>query len=365
MKRILVFGMTENPGGMESVIMNYYRKIDKEKIQFEFLCNTEAVAYSDEIEALGGVIYHIPARRDGVWAFRRALRYFFDENSGRYSAFWFNTCSLANIDYLVQAKRVSIPKRIIHCHNAANGDSFLRGCLHLLNRRRARCLATDFWTCSEAANAWFYGTGIEQNPNYHLIQNAIAVNEFLPREDVRKEYRHKLRVENKFVLGHIGRFHFQKNQSFLIPIVKELKERGVDVALLLIGQGEDMEAVQTLVKREKLEEQVQFLQVRNDVKELLQAMDVYVFPSLFEGLSIALLEAQAAGLPCVAADTIDPKSKVASEVTFLSLQAPVGEWAEAILAYANQKKKDNMELFSEAGFDILEEAKKMEEIFLR
>lgn len=361
--KMLVFGMTENPGGIESVIMNYYRYFDRSRIELEFLCNTEEVAYQEEIEQLGGVIHHVPARRDGRGAFHKALRQFFDSHAGYYDVFWFNICSLANIDYLTQAKRVGIPRRIVHCHNAANGDSWLRGCLHRLNRRKVRTLATDFWTCSEEANVWFYGKGIENEVSYRLIQNAIPVRRFLPDEAVRAEYRRKLGLTaDTLVLGHIGRFHFQKNQEFLIPIVKQLKQQGNAVCLLLIGQGEDLEKVRDLAKKEGIEREVRFLGLRNDVCQILQAMDVFVFPSRFEGLSIALLEAQAAGLPCVAADTISPKSKVTGEVTFLSLQAPASTWAEQILAYRNQERKNNRALFLEAGFDIEVEAEKMERI---
>lgn len=354
--------MTENPGGMESVIMNYYRFFDRSHIQLEFLCNTEEVAYQEEIEQLGGVIYHIPARRDGRLAFHRALRRFFRAHIGYYDVFWLNTCSLANIDYLSEAKRVGIPRRIVHCHNAANGDSWLRGCLHMLNRKRARMLATDFWTCSEESNRWFYGEGIEKKSTYRLIQNAIPVERFLPDVRVRSACRQQLGLSDELVLGHIGRFHFQKNQEFLIPIVKELKRRKVAVCLLLIGQGEDLNQVRELARSEGVEGEIKFLGVRDDVSRLLQAMDVFVFPSRFEGLSIALLEAQAAGLPCVAADTISPKSKVAEEVTFLSLNQSASEWTEQILAYRHTERKNNKELFGKAGFDIEAEAKKVQQM---
>lgn len=361
-KKVLVFGVTENPGGMESVIMNYYRHINREKIQFEFLCNTKEVAYEEEIKQLGGVVYRIPARRDGVRAFRHALRTFFDLHGSSYCAFWFNTCSLANVDYLKEAVRVGIPKRIVHCHNAANGDSFLRGCLHQWNRRSIKRLATDYWTCSQDANAWFFGevNHIEAEPNYCLIQNAIPVREFLPNEAIREEYRQKFSLGNELVLGHVGRFHFQKNQKFLIPIVKELKKRNASVKLLLIGQGEDMEEVKSLAEKEEVADCLVFLGLRSDVVNCLQAMDVFVFPSLFEGLSIALLEAQAAGLPCVVSDTVSARSKVTDEVTFLSLKASPQEWAEAILTYQNTKKKDNTLLFEQSGFDIEKEAEKLE-----
>ncbi len=365
MKKILVFGITDNPGGMESVIMNYYRYIDRDKVQMEFLCNTQKVAYESEILQLGGVIYRIPARKDGIGVFRKALKKFFAENGKRYTAFWFNTCSLANIDYLKEAKKAGIPCRIIHCHNAANGDSFLRGMIHKLNQRKAIRLATDYWSCSSDANQWFYGKkDIEKRPEYRLINNAIAAKEFVLDENVRAQYRKQLNIENKIVLGHVGRFHFQKNQKFLIPIMKLLKERKVDAVLLLVGQGDDQKVIEQRVREEQLQDCVYFLGVRDDIKQLLWAMDVFIFPSVFEGLSLSILEAQAAGLPCIASDQISPKSKVEENFQFLSLDAQPSKWVEAILEALNCERKDNCKCFVDAGLDIACEAKKMEDFFL-
>ncbi len=365
MKKILVFGITDNPGGMESVIMNYYRYMDRDKVQMEFLCNTQKVAYENEILQLGGVIYRIPARKDGIGAFRKALKKFFAENGNRYTAFWFNTCSLANIDYLKEAKKAGIPCRIIHCHNAANGDSFLRGMIHKLNQKKAIQLATDYWSCSSDANLWFYGKkDIEKRPEYRLINNAIAAKEFVLDENVRTQYRKQLNIENKIVLGHIGRFHFQKNQKFLIPIMKLLKEQNIDAVLLLVGQGDDQKMIKQKVEEEQLQDCVYFLGVRNDIKQLLWAMDVFVFPSVFEGLSLSILEAQAAGLPCVASDQISPKSKVEGNFQFLSLDAPPSKWVEVIVEVLKHERKDNCKCFVDAGLDIACEAKKMENFFV-
>lgn len=365
MKRVLVFGITDNPGGMESVIMNYYRNIDRSQVQMEFLCNTQVVAHEKEILQLGGVIHRIPARKDGVSVFRQALRCFFDQNGAKYSAFWFNTCSLANIEYLKEAKRVGISCRILHCHNAANGDSFLRGLLHRMNQKQALRLATDYWTCSEDANRWFFGTDhMDRYPTYRLVNNAIDAASFVMNTEVRAQYRKQLGLEGKTVIGHVGRFHFQKNQKFLIPIAAELRKRGTDAVFLLVGQGDDLGEVKQLADENGVSDRLHFLGVRSDVKELLWAMDVFVFPSVFEGLSIAILEAQAAGLPCVVSDQIPAKSQIADEVKFLPLGASPEVWADALMAAAAGTRSDNREKFAQAGFDIRQEAKKMEAFFL-
>ena len=194
MYRVLVFGMTENPGGVESFIMNYYRRIDRKKIRFDFLCNSyEPVAFEDEILAMGGRTFHFTARRQNPVRFKRELERFFSRHGRKYQAIWVNVNSLANIDYLKIARKYGIPKRIIHSHNAQNMDSRLRGVLHELNRSEVGKYATDFWACSEYAAKWFYagrgGKGALRHPAV-IIRNAIDVEkiqEGITRRDNRKE----------------------------------------------------------------------------------------------------------------------------------------------------------------------------------
>ena len=263
--KVLVFGITDNPGGMEAVILNYYRHLDRTRVQFDFLCNTEVVAHEQEILSLGGTIYRIPARSKDRKAFSEALENFFKTHASEYKAIWFNTCSLANIDYLKKAKQYGIPTRIIHCHNAANGDSFLRGCLHKFNRTQIRKYATDFWTCSEDANEWFFGKNAVL-PNYKLINNAVDVNFFKPNEEIRQSIREELHAGDKIVLGHTGRFHFQKNHPYLLKIFNELDHRYPGkYMLILIGDGEDKETLKNQVKEYGIEDDVKFLGIKSNV----------------------------------------------------------------------------------------------------
>lgn len=155
MFRILVFGMTENPGGVESFLMNYFRHIDKSKIQFDFLCNShEFIAYEEEIRSSGSRIFHITARSKHWKKYSKELKKVFAGHASEWDAIWVNVCSLANIDYLKMAKKYGITKRIIHSHNSQNMDSWLRGILHKWNRLCLAGYATDFWACSENAARW-------------------------------------------------------------------------------------------------------------------------------------------------------------------------------------------------------------------
>lgn len=362
MKKVLVFGMTENPGGVESVIMNYYRAIDRSQVQFDFLCNTQTVAYEEEIRALGGEIYKIPARREGRAAFAGALENVMAQHAREYCAIWVNVCSLANIDYLKAAKKHGIPKRIIHCHNAANGDSFLRGLLHRYNRRMVRKVATDFWSCSDGACAWFYGAEPRALPRYQLICNAIDPVPFAPDSQVREQYRRELGCENTLVVGHVGRFHFQKNQSFVVDVVSELVKLGQPVKALLVGQGEDLQPTRDKVQQLGLEEQVEFLGVRSDTQRLYQAMDVFLFPSRFEGLPMALLEAQANGLPCVVSDAIVPEVQVNSNLCRLSLQDSPQKWAQCVVQQAQKVGRVDQDAFLRSPYDVKRQARRLQEL---
>ena len=156
LKKVLVFGMTDNPGGMESCIMNYYRHVDKNKIHFDFLCNWESMVCEKEVKANGSKVYTIPQKSRNYKAYKRAMNTFFSEHADEYDVFWYNTCTLTNIDYLIYAKRYGIKKRIIHAHNSGNETSMIRGILHYVNKIRLGRYATDFWSCSMAAAVYFF-----------------------------------------------------------------------------------------------------------------------------------------------------------------------------------------------------------------
>ncbi|OLR62927.1 hypothetical protein BHF69_09690 [Anaerostipes sp. 992a] len=352
MNKILVFGMTNNPGGVESVIMNYYRNINREKIQFDFLCNSQVVAYEDEIKSLGGKIYKITARKDNYFKFKRELRAFMSGNAFKYSAIWVNICSLVNIDYLIFAKKYGITRRIIHCHNSDNDAGFIKSCVHKFNKMRIGKIATDFWSCSEEASPWFFDKTVIQGEAYKIITNAIDVKKYKQNDALRKKYRSEFGLENNIVVGHVGRFHFQKNHKFLIDIFEELVKRNSQYHLLLVGQGELEEEIKKIVKEKGLMKQVSFTGVRMDVENLYQMMDIFVLPSVFEGLGIVALEAQAASLPCLLADTVPPIVKVNDNVEFLALNQKIDLWADRIEQLIQESDKKWMNKLEVSEFNI-------------
>ena len=329
MKRILVFGMTGNPGGVESFLINYYRNIDRKKIQFDFLCNSHnPVAYEEELISLGGRTYHITARSKNPGLYKKEMEDVFKRHSAEWSAIWVNVSSLANIDYLKIAKKYGIQKRIIHSHNSRNMDGKLRGVLHEWNKRSLQKWATDFWACSEDAAKWFYKD--ELLSKTVIIHNAIDVRRISYDEDKRKAIRSKFQIgENTYVIGNVGRLHFQKNQAFAIDVFREYLIMNPNSRLILIGQGEDSEMLRK--RASDLGEKVLFTGVQSDIQGWLSAFDLFLFPSLFEGLSISAMEAQGNGIPVLASEgVIPPEVKITPNFIFFSLDQTAEKWAKMI-----------------------------------
>ena len=363
LKKVLVFGMTDNPGGMESCIMNYYRHVDKNKIHFDFLCNWESMVCEKEVKANGSKVYTIPQKSRNYKAYKRAMNTFFSEHADEYDVFWYNTCTLTNIDYLIYAKRYGIKKRIIHAHNSGNETSMIRGILHDVNKIRLGRYATDFWSCSMAAAVYFFIKKQIHSQKYRLINNAISTYNYKYDILIRNEVRKNLGLEDKYVIGHVGRFQFQKNHEFLIDIFYEYLKLDSRAVLMLVGQGEEEDAIRQKVINLGIEKSVLFMGVRTDVNRLLQAMDVFLLPSRFEGLPLVLIEAQTSGLRCLTTKNKVPyEVNVTGNIEFEELKENSIEWAHHIECMEKQPydRKSCLDLITDAGYDILKEAEKME-----
>ncbi len=366
MYRVLVFGMTENPGGVESFLLNYYRNIDKSKVQFDFLCNSHnPVAYEDELLSMGGHTYHITARSADYKKYKIQLEELFREHSKDWDAIWVNVSSLANIDYLKIAKRYGIRRRIIHSHNSRNMDSRLRGLLHQKNRMIIDRYATDFWACAPDAARWFYRPGLIDRAV--IIHNAIDVDRLFYDEEKRKEYREQLGCQDKYLIGNIGRLHFQKNQTFLLDVFAEMLKLEPECRLVLVGQGEDEAMLKKKASDLKISDKVYFVGLQKDIPGWLSAFDLFLFPSVFEGLSVVALEAQANGVPVLASEgVITEEVRMNENFIFYSLEKSPVEWARKALDMKTCRRPDRQTIrsnFVSRGYEIQTEAKKLEESF--
>lgn len=357
--RILQVVPNMQAGGLESFIMNIYRHIDRSKVQFDFLMHYQKQCFFDEeIERLGGKIYRLSVREDNrVFKYIRDLNLFFREHP-EYRVVHGHMPSLSMF-YLGAAKRHGVKVRIIHSHS----DSFdwtLKGIIKNILIKTAKYYANVYLSCSESAGRYLYG-----NRPFIVVNNAINLQNFQFSPDVRAETRKNLGISNRLVIGHVGRFTIEKNQTFLVEIFSEIHKTNPNSVLLLIGDGPLRMRVEEKVERLGLQNDVMFLGTRRDVNRLYQAMDVFVLPSLFEGLPVVGVEAQTAGLPCVFSDAVTKEAKMTNLVAFEPLTHSAKEWADRILSQsAPKERKDNSGDIIKAGYDIGTVAKKMEDFYL-
>ena len=329
---VLIVGMTANAGGIEALMRSIVPSCNPDVVHFDFLSNEPSIAFENEFKALGCKSYHITARRKSRSKFYRELRDFFEKHAAEYDVIWENQNSAANIDYLVYAKRYGIPKRIIHCHNAKNGEGFVRGVLHALNRPALPSIATDFWTVSDESSAWFFGKDYKKLPGYRVFSNAIDIDAPRFDEAARKACRERLGIsDSSIVVLNVGRLVPQKNQSMVVACTAELVRRGEDVVTLIAGEGELRGELEEQAKDLGIQDRVKLLGVVEDTSELYSASDILLFPSLFEGLGIVLLEAQANGIPVVTSSAIVRRALFNGNVLRIDVcEKDPSPWADAV-----------------------------------
>lgn len=346
--RVLQVVTIMNRGGIETMIMNYYRAIDRTKIQFDFLVHRqERGDYDDEIESLGGRIFRsLPIRPWRYYQYFRWLDTFFykhnkyiaihshiHENSG----FIFKYASKYRINNLLCTSHIAIKhfdyKIIFRIYAKYYLDKY----------------CTQRLACGNKAGKYLYG-----NKPYSVVKNAINTSEFVFNDSIRQQIRKDLNLDDCFVIGNIARFSPQKNHVFILKIFKELILQHEKSILVLVGTGETEKDIKNIALQLNVLEKVRFLGLRQDINNILQAFDVFLFPSLYEGLPVSIIEAQASGLPCILSNTIDPETAITDNVEFLSLDAPISQWVEIILSKMDFDRTDQSNKISLAGYDVTE-----------
>lgn len=353
-----------NRGGAEAMIMNLYRNIDRTRVQFDFVENTfEQAAYDEEIRLLGGRIYHCPHYNGkNHFAYQKWWNEFFALHSGEYRIIHGHIGSTAAI-YLKNAKKYGV-YTIAHSHSSGT-DHSLKAVLYEIMSRPTRNIADWFFACSEAAGVDRYGDKVVSGNQYKVLHNAVDTQCFCYDATTRKAVRKELQWEDKKIFGHIGRFTPEKNHQFVLQIFCEILKKDSECKLLMIGDGPLRSSMEALAKELGISDHVLFTGVREDVNRLVQAMDLLIFPSIFEGLPVTLVEAQTAGLPCVISDHI-PRESILIEnlVTVMSLEASEADWAQHCLSRTDELRYDRSQEITEKGYDIRATAKWLEEFYL-
>lgn len=363
--RVLNVLGTTNIGGAESRVMELYRALDRDKIQFDFLVHTtQEGQYSAEIRKLGGRIYSVPRfRMFNILSYKKALRRFFHEHHA-YAAVHGHMTSTAAI-YLPIAKKAGIPVTIAHARSAGV-DPGLKGVVTKMLRCPLKYRTDYCFTCSAEAAETVYGRRWVARGNVWTIPNAIDAQRFVYNPEVRKQVREELGLTGRFVIGHVGRFGFMKNHSYLVDIFAQLCKMRDDAALVLIGKGELEGAVREQAGTLGLADKVLFLGNRFDVERYYQAFDYFVFPSTFEGLPGSVAEAQASGLHCLVSDKVTREAALTALVTYKGIEEPAESWAGEIMrnAEAALERRDMRVVIAESGFDVREQAVKLAAFYI-
>lgn len=359
--RVLHILQRMEAGGTQTLLMNIYRKIDRTKVQFDFLVvYKEKQFFDDEIEKIGGHVYKMSFREDlNLLKFQKDLENFFAQHK-EYKIVHCHAYTIGDI-CLKAAKKSGIPVRIAHSHNNETVHD-IKYLPKLFMQRIFTKNATDFLACSEEAGKYLF-----KDKPFRVIKNAIDSQNFIADINIREETRKELGLEDTFVVGHVGRLHAQKNHDFLIEVFEEIKKKKSNARLILVGTGPLEEKVKSKVEEKDLVDCVHFLRNRRDMNRIYQAMDVFVFPSLFEGLGIVSIEAQAAGVPSVCSEGVPPETDITPIYRKLQLSDGAKKWADAALEMAeNPNAHMNMQQYvMDAGFDIGSTAKYMEQYYLK
>ena len=342
-------------GGIESVVMNYYRFIDRRKVQFDFAVSKDSrLPQSDEIKRLGGSIYQLPqVLHPGKYI--AALMDILRERSYQVVHCHMNTLSVLP---LLAAYLAGTRVRICHNHTTAHFKEGLRTVVKYGLRPLCKWFATDYFACGEYAGRWMYGNRCFDAGNVYVMRNAIDTQRFQFEPAKRERVRNELGIADKFVIGHIGRFMYQKNHAFLVDVFYEVYQRRKDAVLLLVGEGELLGRIRDKVQRMGIADAVIFYGSSRDTGELYPAMDLFCLPSFYEGVPVVAIEAQGNGLPVLVSDKVSQEAKLQNDYMIVPLSLPAGVWAVKALSdrECGRMRERGFSEVREAGFSIQSEA---------
>lgn len=343
-------------GGVEAVVLNYYRHMDNSKVQFDFVVHKNpAENFVAEVKKGGGRLYDVTPYNKNIFAFTYEIYQIIKD--GHYDIVHSNMNSVSGFP-LFAAWLAGAKVRILHNHTTDTKTEGFRTILKRVLRPFAKMFANRYWACSNLAGEWMYGKKAVQSGKITIIPNAIDLEKFAFNPDKRNLLRQKLGLENEFVLGHIGRFVYQKNHSFLIDVFAEVARVKPEARLMLIGDGELRKTIEEKVANLCLQDKVLFLGNRNDVADLYNAMDIFLLPSHYEGLPVVGVEAQANGLKCIMSDQVTEECRLTNNIYFINLHREIKKWVFEIVREKKEHDREAIEKVKKAGFDIQESAGK-------
>ena len=351
-----IMGIVES-GGVEAVILNYYRHIDKNKVQFDFVMHKGSNSnYIEEVVSMGARVYEITPYTQNIIKFTYEIYSIIKE--GNYKIVHSNMNSLSGFP-LMAAWLAGAKVRILHNHTTDSEAEGLRTRVKRLLRPFAKLFANKYWACSKLAAEWMYGKKLVENNKVTIINNAIDLDKFAFNQAKRDKLRKELGLEGKFVVGHVGRFVQTKNHEFLVDVFDEVVKQNDNARLLLIGDGPLSGLIKSKISSLNLMDKVIFLGVRSDMFDLYNVMDVFVLPSLYEGLPVVGVESQANGLPLLCSDNVTKEVVLSKSIEFIELRFGSTYWSEKVLFWGQGKRKCVTDGYDVKKFDINISAKKL------
>lgn len=339
--------------GLETMLMNYYRNIDRNNIQFDFLTHRpNKGSYDDEITSLGGRVFYAPRLFPQNYLSYFAWMEEFFRSHPEYKIVHSHIDAM-NFFPLYAAKKAGVPVRIAHSHSSKFDRDFKLP-IKYVSLKLIPSVANHFCACGILAGKFMFG-----NRKFDIIKNAIDIEKYSFSEKVRNSKRAELGLESKFVIGHVGRYCYIKNQLFLLDVFSAVKKYRKDSHLLLIGKGEDEKAIRDKIKKLNLENDVSLLIDRDDVDQLYQVMDVFVMPSLFEGLPVVGVEAQANGLSCIVSNRISKEIILSDNISMLALEDGADTWCKAIVSCDGQRSCRSLMQLEKNGYNVKLESKRL------
>lgn len=363
-KRILNVLVQMITGGIETFVMNLYRNIDKNKVQFDFLICSGHCDFRDEIISLGGKVHNIRGYKESMSGYMHDINEFFS-NHKEYDTAHIHGSGQSSVMAARYAKKNGMKRIILHSHGSGSpGRSLTSKILRIYNMSRIKKYATHYFACSDLAAKWLFGNYIDRS-EIEIINNGIEVGKFIYKKEIRQKLRSELDLTDKFVIGHAGGFLRVKNHSFLLDVFAEVQKKNPNAMLMLVGDGELRGEIEKKIEKLNLKDHVILTGIRSDVNDLMQAMDVFLFPSLNEGLGVVLIEAQASGLHCITSAGVVPTgARVTSLLEYVSLNQTPAYWAEQALKYDDgYERRDMSGEIKKAGFDIKDLTEQVENFY--
>lgn len=361
MIRVLHSVSNMDRAGIETMLMNYYRHMDRDKVQFDFLCNKKKPgAYDEEITSMGGRIFHTPGLNPAKYPkYLKYMKALFKEHP-EYRIVEAHNGALG-VYALHAAKTNKVPVRIFHAHGASITKDWKLP-IKLVCKALLPSNMNYHFTCGIAAARCYFGKRIVEQNEFELIPNAIEVERFAFNEKIREKLRNENGLTDKHVIGHVGRFMAQKNHTFLLDVFEKVAAEDEKAILVLLGDGELQGEIRSKASEKGLGDRVMFAGNVSNANEWYNAFDVFVLPSIWEGLPVVGVEAQANDLPCVFSDSVTSEIGLSEKAKFISLNSNISVWTQTVLeAMKLGDRKDNTELITKNNYNIVYEAKKLQE----